>query len=93
MEVSVDDSLMELTVKFPNDINVDWNYFLASEASIMADSSIKDRSTLGAQMKIDYDTKEYENTVPTSALNDFYNYMNDLYKLPQSKVDAANAAF
>ena len=37
MEVEVDDTLMELTIKFPNDINVDWNYFLANEASIMAD--------------------------------------------------------
>ena len=44
-------------------------------------------------MKIDYNTKEYQSAVPATALNEFYNIMNDLYQIPQSKITEANTAF
>lgn len=93
MNVSVNDPLMELTIEFPNTVNVDWNYYLSNEASITGDKSVKDRSTLGARMKEDYDTKEYVSTVPSSALSTYYEYFNDLYKIPESKIIEANEAF
>jgi hypothetical protein len=36
---------------FPEDVHVDWNYFLDNESTLMADEIVKDKLRLGEIMK------------------------------------------
>jgi hypothetical protein len=73
-----DKFLMNLEITFPKDVNVDWNYYLEKEATIMADEKMKDKNVLGAIMKTKYDTKEFVKDVTQSDIMSYFANFNEL---------------
>lgn len=88
-----DKALMDLEITFPEDVNIDWNYFLEKEQSIMADEVIKDRDVLGAMMKAKYDTKQFVKDATASDVESYLSNFNELNALAFADIEKANFFF